>query len=213
LTEATKVLGGAFVLGLGLVALPADLTSPAIAADAPNPAAVEPVAPVVVVVEPRPVVVQPPAGPVEAAVADVVIEENRFGVRMFDPSADVVDRVSTEAAVVARPGGAGHARGLVPVDAAQEALDGTPLPLAEGAELVESGYDGWRWVAVSIDAERSVAAVERFYTEAFSASYDVDRQTTGGTLSLRISLDGRMVGWVGIIADGEVVKASVIWTG
>ena len=212
LTEAMRVLAGVAVLAIGLLALPADLTSQAMAVDLPNLPGVAAVdAPRIV--DTQAAAGQPLADPVQAVQEDFVIEENQFGVRMYDPSVDEVAGVGTSAGVIAYPGVAPATRGLEPVESTKRSLDTTPLPVAEGAELVESQFDGWQWVAVTHDTKRTVAEIESFYSSSFDTSYEISRVVSGDSVSLRVTLEGRMVGWVGIVDDGDVVRTRVVFTG
>jgi hypothetical protein len=150
---------------------------------------------------------------VQAVPEDFIIEETQFGIRLYDPSIEEVAGIGTSAGVVAYPGIAPAARGLEPVEAAKQSLEGTPLPVAEGAELVESQFDGWQWVAVTLDTERTVAEIESFYRAAFDNAYQISRLVNGDSVSLRVTFEGRMVGWVGIIDDGDAVRTRVVFTG
>lgn len=212
LTEATRVLAGVAVLAVGLLALPADLTTQALAVDLPD-LAVSAAVETPRIVETQGAEAQPLADPVEAVAEDFIIEETQFGIRLYDPSVDEVAGIGTSAGVVAYPGVAPATRGLEPVEAANPSLDTTPLPIADGAELVESRFDGWQWVAVTLDGERSVAEIESFYRAAFDSAYQISRLVNGDSVSLRVTLEGRMVGWVGIIDDGDAVRTRVVFTG
>jgi hypothetical protein len=205
-----RVLAGVAVLAIGLLALPADLTTQALAVDLPD-VAVPAAAPRIV--ETQAAEGQPLADPVEAVEEDYIIEENQFGVRMYDPSVDEVAGVGTSAGVIAYPGAAPATRGLEPVEMTKQSLDTTPLPVADGAELVESQFDGWQWVAVTHDTERTVAEIESFYRASFDSSYQISRLVSGDSVSLRVTFEGRMVGWVGIVDDGDVVRTRVVFTG
>jgi hypothetical protein len=207
-----RVLGGVAVLAVGLLALPADLTSQALAVDLPSLAATAPdEAPRIV--ETQGVAGQELLDPVDAVQEDFIIEENQFGIRMFDPTIEEVAGVGTSAGVIAYPGAASPARGLEPVESTRQSLDSTPLPVAEGAELVESQFDGWQWVAVTHDSKRTLPEIESFYRASFDTAYQITRIESGDSISLRITLEGRMVGWVGIIDDGDVIRTRVVFTG
>lgn len=212
MTEAIRVFGGAALLAAGLLALPADLTSQSLAVDLPQRIAAEQPAAGAVVSQPQAVQVETPSSQEVAAEDDFIIEENQFGVRMFDPSVTEVAELGTSAGVVAYPGSATQRNGLTPVDASIQTFDTSPLPVAEGAELVESQFDGWQWVAVTLDAERSLAEVEGFYADAFGG-YEVTRSANGDAVKLQVTDDGRMLGWIGIVADGDLVRTRVTWNG